>query len=551
MKSLAQHFQVDTQALPNGKRSVLVTALIYTRVSSEDQAREGVSLDAQLAECRRYAARQGWALGDEYQDIMTGSREDRPRYRQLLIDIRRLRAEGRRAVVVVAALDRFGRKLLESLRCREELKGLGVTVHAVREGGEVSDLVANMLGAAAQEEVARLGRRVREVREHFVAGGWWPIGRPAWGYRLRTATTEERTMGAPKMVLAVDPETAPYVREAFDRVATRESVRNVARWIVALPEAARGGRVFPHKVVRRLLSAPVYVARAEARDADGKPDYSDVLARPVGRWPALIDDEVYRRVQEQIGGHRHMPKQASGRFLLSGLLRCPSCGWRMTGSTIPGARRRYRCSSWNKGTRAATVTCNWVAPSEKLDRPVMAEVEALLDPVLSADPTVRRAVERAWEQLRRPSADAVAEQGRIRGLEREADKARQRLTRAAVLFADGEIDRHGYELLRDKARSDLEAAEAELARLGESLAETPSLPPLEDVLRDIGGWADVLANGDVDGRRAVLAPLIEHVVPERTDRNWREWNYAVNITWTPMGEALRETARLLLAEPAA
>src|SRR5919198_5570737 len=186
MKSLAQHFQVDTQALPNGKRSVLVTALIYTRVSSEDQAREGVSLDAQLAECRRYAARQGWALGDEYQDIMTGSREDRPRYRQLLIDIRRLRAEGRRAVVVVAALDRFGRKLLESLRCREELKGLGVTVHAVREGGEVSDLVANMLGAAAQEEVARLGRRVREVREHFVAGGWWPIGRPAWGYRLRT-----------------------------------------------------------------------------------------------------------------------------------------------------------------------------------------------------------------------------------------------------------------------------------------------------------------------------------------------------------------------------
>ncbi len=48
----------------------ITTALIYTRVSSDDQAREGVSLDAQLAECWRYAARHGWSLADEYQDVM-------------------------------------------------------------------------------------------------------------------------------------------------------------------------------------------------------------------------------------------------------------------------------------------------------------------------------------------------------------------------------------------------------------------------------------------------------------------------------------------------
>src|SRR5829696_7162383 len=52
--------------------SSLTTALIYTRVSSEEQAREGVTLDAQLAECRRYAAQHGWLLGGEYQDVMSG-----------------------------------------------------------------------------------------------------------------------------------------------------------------------------------------------------------------------------------------------------------------------------------------------------------------------------------------------------------------------------------------------------------------------------------------------------------------------------------------------
>ena len=70
-------------------------ALTYTRVSSEEQAREGVSLDAQLAECRRYAARHGWLLGQEFQDVLSGRRDDRPAYQALLAEVRRLRAEGR------------------------------------------------------------------------------------------------------------------------------------------------------------------------------------------------------------------------------------------------------------------------------------------------------------------------------------------------------------------------------------------------------------------------------------------------------------------------
>src|SRR5258708_1971187 len=68
------------------------------------------------------------------------------------------------AVVVVVALDRFGRRMLERVRCREELKALGVTTHSVREGGEVSDLVANILASVAQEEVTRLGMRIKSTR---------------------------------------------------------------------------------------------------------------------------------------------------------------------------------------------------------------------------------------------------------------------------------------------------------------------------------------------------------------------------------------------------
>jgi site-specific DNA recombinase len=158
------------------------TALIYTRVSSDEQAREGVSLAAQLDECRRYAARQQWVLGREFQDIMTGKRDDRPAYQALLAEARQLRAAGQAVVVVVMWLHRFGRKLLERVRCREELKVLGVCVHSVREGGEVSDLVANILASVAEEEVRQLGERVSAAKQHIQAGGWHPVGNVAWGY---------------------------------------------------------------------------------------------------------------------------------------------------------------------------------------------------------------------------------------------------------------------------------------------------------------------------------------------------------------------------------
>ena len=68
--------------------------------------------------------------------------------------MRRLRAEKRPVAVVVAALDRFGRHLLERVRCREELKSLGVETHSGREGGAVSDLIATFSPASPRRKAA-------------------------------------------------------------------------------------------------------------------------------------------------------------------------------------------------------------------------------------------------------------------------------------------------------------------------------------------------------------------------------------------------------------
>src|SRR5215218_7838750 len=224
--------------------SPLPTALIYTRVSSEEQAREGVSLDAQLTECRRYAAQHGWMLGQEFQDVLSGKRDDRPAYLALLAEVRRLRVEEQAVVVVVFRLDRLGRRILERVRCREELKVLGVPVHSVREGGEVSDLVANILASVAEEESRALGERVAAAKQHLTGNGWYCPGRAPWGYRMRPATSEERTQGSPMTVLEANPVEVPWVQEAFRRAGEGQTLRAVHRWVVTLPSEVRGGRVF-------------------------------------------------------------------------------------------------------------------------------------------------------------------------------------------------------------------------------------------------------------------------------------------------------------------
>jgi len=418
------------------------------------------------------------------------------------------------------------------VRCREELKSLGVPVHSVREGGEVSDLVANILASVAEEESRALGERVAAAKQHLTDHGWYCPGRAPWGYRLRPATPEERSIGAPASILEPDPATMAWVQEAFVRGASGESIRAVHRWATALPSEIRGGRVLTYQAVRLILGSPVYIARPPQGDAD-------VLARPIGRWTPLVDEATWLRVQERAARHQQLPRQASQRHLLSSFLRCPVCDARMHGKARHGHARSYRCSARNLGANASVPGCSTSVLADQVDEAVLAGVLPLIERAVSTLPELREALELAWAALRTPATlqDALQERQR-QHLLREAEQARARLTKAAVLFADGDIDKPGYELLRDKARVDLDAATEVLSRL--QVAEpSVTLPPLETVLAAAEGWGVAMRGGSVGAQREVLSALIDRVVPVRTGRG----TYDAEIAWTSLGTGLRAASQ--------
>jgi DNA invertase Pin-like site-specific DNA recombinase len=237
-------------------------AVIYTRVSREDQELEGVSLPAQLSECRQYAALRGFVIDAEYTDTQSGLREDRRDYQAMLARVRTLVADGRRVVVVVSSLDRFGRQL-ERVRSRDELDSLGVVVHSVREGGEVNDMLAGFLAVIAEQESKRTRIRIKRVWAHLHEQGWFKVGpRIPWGYQRREATEDERRAGAPKTVIDRPDDSAVCARGVRARcsrrvdplsVGGRLSYRRMCAAYVIRTPAALGGVIAASFVPSRAM----------------------------------------------------------------------------------------------------------------------------------------------------------------------------------------------------------------------------------------------------------------------------------------------------------
>jgi hypothetical protein len=264
--------------------------------------------------------------------------------------------------------------------------------------------------------------------------------------------------------------------------------------------------------VHALLRNPLYVGRP----FDG---VDDVLSRPVGRWPALISDQLWQAAQARMAGHRRMAHQASGRYLLTGLLRCRVCARPMRGHRTPPSGR-YRCAG------SVDRYCNQTV-SQKVDAEVLQSVGAVLDQVLK-HPHVQAGLRRGWQQRQRSDAGAV--DSRTRSLEGQVERSRQRISRGTELFVDGSIQREEYDELVARARAEGAAAEAALGEVRRAPVRQ-TLPPLSEVLRAARSWSEILKESDVVAQREVLERLVDQVVAYRERVNV----YRVEITYSALG----------------
>jgi DNA invertase Pin-like site-specific DNA recombinase len=145
---------------------------VYLRVSTDAQ-----STDNQRPDVERIVHARGLELVAVYEERASSARS-RPEFDRMLEDARR----GVFRVLVVWAIDRFGRSLGGNVAAVLELDRIGVELVSVREpwletGGPVRSLLVAIFSWVAEQERARLGERTRAGLERARARGV-RLGRP-------------------------------------------------------------------------------------------------------------------------------------------------------------------------------------------------------------------------------------------------------------------------------------------------------------------------------------------------------------------------------------
>src|SRR5258708_3237716 len=156
----------------------------YVRVSTDRQAEQGISLEAQEAKIRAMATVQGSDLLDV---IVDGADSARSLNRLGLQQLLALVNEGKVQAVIVAKLDRLTRSVKDLCGLLELFEKRKVALISVAEsldtGSAAGRLVITIMAAVSQWEREAIGERTRDALQHKRSQGK-RVGNIAFGSRL-------------------------------------------------------------------------------------------------------------------------------------------------------------------------------------------------------------------------------------------------------------------------------------------------------------------------------------------------------------------------------
>lgn len=221
-------------------------AAIYARVSTEDQAREGYSLDAQMEMLRAYCESQDWKISGEYiDDGYSGRDEKRPEYRRMMQEMENW------DILVVIKMDRIHRNSMNFMLMMEFLERNGKKFASSTESLDTSNalgrFVVDMIQRIAQLESEQIGERTYIGMKEKAESADGIMGfTPPFGYGIDdgglTADEEELRIAKEMFWLYLNDMTMDDICYKLNRDGVR----------------TRKGNIWNKYNLRNILRNPVY-----------------------------------------------------------------------------------------------------------------------------------------------------------------------------------------------------------------------------------------------------------------------------------------------------
>jgi site-specific DNA recombinase len=304
---------------------VTMNAVLYARVSSREQEREGYSIPAQRKLIAEYAVSRGFRVAREFIDVESAKNPGRKEFGKM---IRLLETDPNCRVVLVEKADRLYRNRTDSLAFEELIENRDVDVHLVKEGRIIGKnsrsqdkFMHDIHVAVAKNYVENLREEVKKGMREKAEQGIYP-GRAPFGYRNNTIT---RT-------IEIDSNRGPVAKRIFELYATGNYSLSALRQTVLTETGVRLSRSY----LESMLKNPFYTGFFRWQGIEYKATH-----------PPLIDNETFEEVKSVFSGH-NKPKYRKHDFAFAGLLRCAHDGFTVTTELHKGKYVYYRCSQCAK-----------------------------------------------------------------------------------------------------------------------------------------------------------------------------------------------------------
>lgn len=338
---------------------VVVPAVIYLRVSTEEQAKRGYSLPEQREACRLKAqtlardleASSGQRvelITQEFVDDFSGDILERPVLEQVRAHVEAHRPRW----FICMDPDRYARDLMLQLIVTDHIEKAGTSLVFVQHNYEKTPeglLFYQLRGAISQFEKAKILERTARGKRGKVKAGKRPNGAAPFGYRHDKETDQ----------LEVYEPEAQWVRQMFQWVAGEQlTVYQVTQRLNGLGVPTKlGARQWRRSTVAELLRNTSYIGQMRCNRFDSRGIHAvrrlprekrrslKWQLRPQAEWllvpvPAILEPELFQEVQCYLATiTRRGGKRNTG--LLSMLVRCGLCGGTMGYSKHSHSNRYY------------------------------------------------------------------------------------------------------------------------------------------------------------------------------------------------------------------
>lgn len=222
-------------------------AAIYARVSTEDQARDGYSIAAQLKRLRSYCLARGWDVANEYvDDGYSGRSPERPEYKRMMHD------KDLWDVVVVLKMDRIHRNSRNFTMMMDFLRSWNKEFNSTQENFDtttaIGRFVMDTVQRIAQLESEQIGERVKVAMTQKALEKKGHLGCPEpYGYRYLDGN------------LLIDQKEACVVEDIFRMALNLCSLGQIVELLNSSKVPTKNGGEWQRATVHGILANRTYL----------------------------------------------------------------------------------------------------------------------------------------------------------------------------------------------------------------------------------------------------------------------------------------------------